>query len=418
MPDALWPLTKRGTGTSGNPEIRSLRSETAAEPRRNAFHLSVHPPSPRPYTYTGCNRAEPNGANANGTVSVIGCGGTSFTSRDGPMSHQEPIHAGPGEYRGVRDTKKTIAAFAIDEHIRWASARVTDNDINWYSITFGQEVEKTEPGFIAEQVTEYVARVSKEHPDVRHAQGIGISMIGPVDVAKQEVRYVSRKDWKARKPGDPVIDFKKVFSRRTHELAYTDLVVQNDATCATLAEWFFRQDRRGDYSLWLYITINAGVNCGVVNVTRPLFQYRHPEMGHVFPAIHPNDPFDPEKHSGCPSHTWCFEGIASGDAMQKRWGDDWNSDERAWQLEAHYVAQLCLTAMLAFLPDRIGLGGYVVRKNPDFLPMVRAQFAALNKGYIQNDSVDNLATYISAGRFDDKVNALGALVLALGTIAG
>ena len=313
----------------------------------------------------------------------------------------------------------TIAAFSIDEHLRWATARIVGREIDPVSVTFGQEVEPTEPGVIAGQLTDYVARISAKYPDVRHAQGIGISMIGPVDVEAKEVKRVARKDWTPKIPGDPIIRFKNVFAAQKRGLANARLAVQNDATCGALAEWYFRENpRTEDLGLWVYITINEGVNCGVLNVSRPLFQYRHAEIGHVFPARHPKDPFDPEKHSSCPLHLWCFEGIASGASMRKRWGDDWSADPRAWNLEAFYVGQLCLTAMLGFRPDRLVLGGYVVHRNPEFLPMVRAAFAALNNGYIEDGKAENPATYISAGQFDDRVNVLGALVLALDAAVG
>ncbi len=221
---------------------------------------------------------------------------------------------------------------------------------------------------------------------------------------------------------EPVMAFEEVFSQKKHKLAYEKLVVQNDATCAALAEWYFRANPLPkDLGSWVYITINAGINCSVFNVSRPLFQHRHrqPEMGHTLPALHPRDPFDPTKHSGCPTHDWCFEGLASGDAMQKRWGDDWDSDPLAWDLEAYYVALLTLSVMLGFRPDKIVLAGYVVHRNPEFLRLVRDKFDDLNAGYIQDDKVGDLERFISAaGRQDEWANVSGALVMARDAVLG
>ena len=314
----------------------------------------------------------------------------------------------------------TIAAFSVDEHIRWATARIDGRDIDRKSITFGEEVEPTQDGVIADQVSDFVAKISAKHPDIRQAQGIGVSVVGPVEVAKQQVQSVARKKWRARKPGSPVMELREIFSRRRHPLTYTGLAVQNDATCAAAAEWYFRDDPQPDDDLWVYITVNDGINCGAYNnIARPLFRYRHPEIGHAFPRMAPDDPFNPKRHSGCPAHHFCFEAIASGVSMQKRWGNNWDADVRAWKLEAFYVAQLCLTGgMLAFRADKVLLGGYVIRRNPDFLVMVRDEFEKLNAGYIKDEKMHDLETYISAGQFDDKVNVLGGLVLALETVVG
>jgi hypothetical protein len=48
--------------------LAPFRDRRRAAP--DAFHLSVQPPSPRPYTHTGCNRTEPNGASADGTLQL------------------------------------------------------------------------------------------------------------------------------------------------------------------------------------------------------------------------------------------------------------------------------------------------------------------------------------------------------------
>lgn len=322
---------------------------------------------------------------------------------------QEPI----GKQRRTMADRKRIAAFAIDEHLRWATAEVTANTIRPGSMVAGQEIEVTTDGVIANQVKDYIARMADAHPEIRHAARIGISTIGAVDLRTKQVWQVARKSWSPARPELPLLDFAALLPRSARGTpTYNDYAVQNDATCAALAESYFRAEDTAHDHDWLYITVGHGVNCGVVRFRRSLFRLAHPEMGHVFPRLHPVDPFIPELHSTCKRHGCCYEGMASGGSLEKRWGSDWTSNPKAWGLEAFYIAQLCLTGMLAFSPDRILLGGYVTRMNDRFVGMVRKEFAVLNAGYIQSAQTKSLREYIVPARFGDDASLRGALVLA------
>ena len=92
----------------------------------------------------------------------------------------------------------------------------------------------------------------------------------------------------------------------------------------------------------------------------PLHGLIHPEMGHIFiPHNRDDDPFP----GACPFHGNCFEGLASGLAMELRWGvkaERLEPDHPAWRLEAHYLALGLANLVCVLSPRRIVAGGGVM----------------------------------------------------------
>ena len=97
----------------------------------------------------------------------------------------------------------------------------------------------------------------------------------------------------------------------------------------------------------------------------------HPEMGHIrVPHDLRADPFP----GGCPFHGDCLEGLVSGPALEARWGqrgDTLQPGHPAWDLEAHYIALGLATWICTLSPQRIILGGGVMRQEHLF-PRIRA----------------------------------------------
>ncbi|MEO1188483.1 MAG: ROK family protein, partial [Pseudomonadota bacterium] len=108
-----------------------------------------------------------------------------------------------------------------------------------------------------------------------------------------------------------------------------------------------------------YMTVGTGIGVGLsLNsglVGRPL----HPEFGHIRVARHHEDTAFP---GVCALHGDCLEGLASGPAINARWGDptDLPIDHLAWEIEAHYLAQACLNLYLATRLEKIIIGGGVM----------------------------------------------------------
>jgi len=125
-------------------------------------------------------------------------------------------------------------------------------------------------------------------------------------------------------------------------------------------------------STFLYFTIGTGIGGGAMVEGRLLHGLIHPEMGHVLlPHDTARDPFP----GICPFHGDCFEGLASGPALEKRWGqraETLPADHPAWELEADYIALAMEGFICAFSPQRIILGGGVPQQ-PQLIPLVRTK---------------------------------------------
>ena len=136
----------------------------------------------------------------------------------------------------------------------------------------------------------------------------------------------------------------------------------------------------------------------------------HPEMGHIrVPHDLRADPFP----GGCPFHGDCLEGLVSGPALEARWGQRGETlppEHPAWDLEAHYIALGLATWICTLSPQRIILGGGVMRQAHLF-PRIRGQVLTLLNGYIQ-------APEIVPPVLGGDAGVLGAIALAARCGAG
>ena len=165
-------------------------------------------------------------------------------------------------------------------------------------------------------------------------------------------------------------------------------------------------------STFLYFTIGTGIGGGAMVEGKLLHGLIHPEMGHVLlPHDTARDPFP----GICPFHGDCFEGLASGPALEKRWGqraETLPADHPAWELEADYIAIAMEGFICAFSPQRIILGGGVPQQ-PQLIPLVRTKTLALLANYIQSKEVlENMVRYIVPPELGSRAGIAGALALA------
>lgn len=161
----------------------------------------------------------------------------------------------------------------------------------------------------------------------------------------------------------------------------------------------------------VYITIGTGVGAGILSGGRLVHGMLHPEFGHIPMVRHPEDHYD----GHCPYHGSCFEGMASGPAIEARWGQkamDLRNEPKVWALEAYYIAQACTTLIMTLSPEMIILGGGVMHQTQLF-PLIREKVRAMVNGYIATAALKDLDHYIVPASLHDDQGILGALQLAM-----
>jgi fructokinase len=233
---------------------------------------------------------------------------------------------------------------------------------------------------------------------------VGVASFGPLDLD----------------PGSPSYGF--ITSTPKPGWAHTDLVgpirerlnlpvrLDTDVNAAALAEW--RWGCAQGLDSLVYLTVGTGIGGGALVNGRPIHGLLHPEMGHFrLPHDRTADPFP----GGCPYHGDCLEGLASGPAIEKRWGipaERLPAEHPAWALEAHYLA-LGITAILCTLsPRRVILGGGVMQQAHLF-PRIRAEVVSLLNGYLQSPAIlDRIEETIVPPALGAQAGILGALALA------
>lgn len=160
----------------------------------------------------------------------------------------------------------------------------------------------------------------------------------------------------------------------------------------------------------IYITIGTGIGVGVYLNGELLHGMLHPEAGHILLAKHPEDTY----HGSCPYHPNCFEGLASGPAIEKRHGKkavELNHQPKVWELEAFYIAQGIVNYILTYSPHRIILGGGVMHQEQLF-PLIRSEVTRLLNSYIKTPQLAQTENYIVPASLQDDQGIMGCLQLA------
>ncbi|MBY7142903.1 ROK family protein [Virgibacillus sp. NKC19-3] len=232
-------------------------------------------------------------------------------------------------------------------------------------------------------------------------EALGVGSFGPIDLDKNSDTYgmilnTPKTAWKH-------YDLLGSLQRHFQIPVYID----TDVNVACLAE--YRHGVGRDVSSCLYITVGTGIGAGLVQDGR-IFQGRsHPEMGHVRIPQHSDDSF-----AGiCPYHRNCLEGMASGSAIEKRYGKKGNllgNDVNVWEIEAHYLAHAIVSYTLILSPERVILGGGVMKQDSLF-PLVRQKVSELMNDYVY---MGDMSEFITAPELDDEQGVKGAIALTIG----
>ena len=240
----------------------------------------------------------------------------------------------------------------------------------------------------------------REQPRVA---AVGIASFGPIDLHSDSSTfgYITTTP----KPGWRNTDLVGALRRALGVPVGFD----TDVNAAALGEQRWGAARGLD--TFIYLTIGTGIGGGGLASGKLLHGLIHPEMGHIYPPHdRARDPFP----GVCPYHGDCLEGLASGPAMEKRWGqraETLPADHPAWELEAHYLALALVNYVCILSPQRIILGGGVMEQSQLF-PLVRREMQQLLDGYVQSPAIiEDIDAYIVPPELGKRAGVLGAIAL-------
>lgn len=165
----------------------------------------------------------------------------------------------------------------------------------------------------------------------------------------------------------------------------------------------------------VYFTVGTGIGAGVLVEGKLAHGLVHPEVGHMLVKRHPEDTYE----GFCPYHHDCLEGVAAGPAIERRWGikgSELPQVHPAWKLEAYYLGQAIVTAILMVSPKKVILGGGVMHQTQLF-PLIHAEVQRLLNGYVNHEAIlDHIEEYIVPPGLGDNAGLSGALALGLAAV--
>jgi fructokinase len=233
---------------------------------------------------------------------------------------------------------------------------------------------------------------------------IGVASFGPLDPrpASEKFGHILPTPKPGWTNADIVGPLREVFD--------VPIGFDTDVNGAALGEW--RWGAAQGLDTFIYLTIGTGIGGGGLVNGELMHGLIHPEMGHIpLPRDSAHDPFV----GNCPFHGDCFEGLASGPAMERRWGQKAETlppDHPAWDLEAHYIALALRTFICTLSPQRIIIGGGVAQQ-PHIMPLIRQKTQAALNGYVQSPAIlEDIDTYIVPPALGGQAGVLGAIALA------
>jgi fructokinase len=259
-----------------------------------------------------------------------------------------------------------------------------------------ETVPTTTPG---ETIGQVVAFFEREGP----VEAIGIGSFGPVDSKPLSPTWGHITT--TPKPGWARTDVAQEIRRRLS----VPVAFDTDVNAAALGEHCWGAARGVD--TFCYITVGTGIGGGGMVGGKLLQGMVHPEFGHMrIPHDYEADPFP----GVCPYHGDCWEGLASGRAVEARWGRPAVelTDNAVWELQARYLALGIVCVICVLSPERIVIGGGVMMR-PGLLALVRHAVHELMNDYLEHPSMrERIAEYITLPALGSKAGMLGAIALA------
>jgi len=227
---------------------------------------------------------------------------------------------------------------------------------------------------------------------------LGVGSFGPLqlDPAAPEFGYIHN----APKPGWANVALKPILENRLRIAVNID----TDVNCAALGEQYYGVAKQA--RSFIYLTLGTGIGGSLVVGGQLVYGLSHLEMGH---ARVPHEPLLESFKGACPFHGDCLEGLASGYAMEQRYGKKSEQivDSDAWEREAGYIASMVTNLMLTTGPEMIILGGGLTN-HPGLIEAVRQSVRQNINDYVTFPDLDRYIVKSSGS----TNGALGAIKLA------
>lgn len=232
---------------------------------------------------------------------------------------------------------------------------------------------------------------------------IGIGTFGPVDLDRTSPTY-------GYITSTPKISWRNfnLLGSMKREFA-VPIGLDTDVNASAIGEASYGITRGLDSSI--YITVGTGIGVGVILDGKAVHGMQHPEAGHILLVRHPEDNYT----GRCPYHPNCLEGLASGPAIEERFGvkaAELPGDSLAWEIESFYLVQALVDFTLVYSPKRIVLGGGVMHQKQLF-PKIREKYREMLNHYLDTPYVKDLNNYIVPYSLDDNQGIMGCIRIGL-----
>lgn len=234
---------------------------------------------------------------------------------------------------------------------------------------------------------------------------IGLAAFGPVDLDEDSVDY-------GRLRVTPKVGWSNVSFLEPLRVVQPGcpIAVDTDVNAAVVAEVALGEAMNCTSAV--YVTVGTGIGGGALLRGETIRGVIHPEMGHINVRRHPGDLAFP---GVCPFHQDCVEGLASGPAIQARWGHDLSSlgaEHESSSIIGFYLGQLAGTILLTLAPRRIVFGGGVMQSGL-LLAEIRLSLEQMLNGYHRSPSqTESMGDRVRVSSLDGRAGMLGALILA------
>lgn len=231
---------------------------------------------------------------------------------------------------------------------------------------------------------------------LQNIEALGIASFGPIDLCENSDTYGCIL--RTPKEGWENVNFIQPFQKLGVPIG-----IDTDVNGAVYGEVLYGAAKGCESAI--YITIGTGIGVGVFVNGELLHGRLHPEAGHILLKA---SEMDISNGGYCHFHKNCFEGLASGPAIEKRWGKPaielYDKDE-VWDLESDYIAQAIMNYILCYSPEKIILWGGVMH-NEKLFDMVRSKTREYINGYVAFADSDIVAPLLG-----ENTGVIGAAML-------